>query len=106
MLADESLAVAARALDTFGVDVTTLVDGKQLFQRLEELIARLPQRSTSLDPLVWPWWKRKLEKPRVAGAMAANASAVPGERMLPYVPHLDPSQRQAYVLQTAALAPR
>jgi hypothetical protein len=106
MLADESLQVASRALDPFAVDATKLVDGGQLFQRLEELIGRVSKRSTSLEPLVWPWWKRKLEKSRIAGAMAANASAVPGERMLPYVPHLDPSHRQAYVLQTAALAPR
>jgi hypothetical protein len=106
MLADENLQVASRALDAFWTDVTAVVDGKQLFQRLEELIARTPKRSTAVHPLVWPWWKRKLEKQRIAAAMAANASAVPGERMLPYVPDLDPSQREAYVRQTAALAPR
>jgi hypothetical protein len=60
MLGDPDLRVAARALDLFGSDVTSLVDGGLLFDQLEELIKRTPKRSQTLDALVWPWWKRKL----------------------------------------------
>ncbi len=106
MLADPDLRIAARALDLFGVDVTLLVDGKLLFDRLEELIKRTPKRSQTLDALVWPWWKRKLEKPVIASAMAANVAAVPAERMLPYVPELKPHERDAFIRRVADIAPR
>jgi hypothetical protein len=106
MLADPDLRVAARALDSFGTDLTTMVDGRQLFDRLEQLMARIPKRAKPLEPLVWPWWKRKLEKPSIAGAMAANASAVPGDRMLPHVPELIPVQREAFIRQVAGLGSR
>jgi hypothetical protein len=106
MLADPDLRVAARALDGFCTDVTSGVDGRRLFDRLEQLIQRVPKRSKMLEALVWPWWTRKLEKPRIASAMAANASAVPAGRLLPYVPDLEPSAREAFVRHTAGLAPR
>ena len=106
MLADPDLRVAARALDLFGSDVTSLVDGKRLFDRLEELMQRLPKRSQTLDALVWPWWNRKLEKPVIASAMAANVKAVPAARMLPYVPELKPYERDAFIRQMAQLEPR
>ena len=93
MLADPELSVASRALDMFAGDTTTMVDGPRLFDRLEQFIARVPKRSVTVDPPLWPWWKRKLEKSRIAASMTANASAVPGERLLPYVPELDPNGR-------------
>ena len=106
MLADPDLRIATRALDLFGTDVTTYVDGKLLFDRLEELMKRVPKRTQTLDALVWPWWKRKLEKPVIASAMAANVSAVLAERMLPYVPELKPYERDAFIRQVAELEPR
>ena len=106
MLADPELNVAARALDSFVGDVTNTVDGVRLFDQLEGLIKRMPKRSVTLEPLVWPWWARKLEKPYVAAAMAANASAVPGERMLPYVPELAPSARTAFVRKLSGVGNR
>ena len=105
-LADADLRVAARALDAFGSDQTPHVDGERLFDRLERLIARLPKRSQTLDALVWPWWKRKLERPQVAAALAANASAVPGERLLPHVPELEPAARAAFLRKAAGLPRR
>ena len=74
--------------------------------QLEQLIARVPRRTTTLDALVWPWWKRKLERSTIASALATNVSHVKGERLLPYVPDLGPSQRAAFLRRSAGLAPR
>lgn len=106
VVADADLRVATRALDTFGADLTSVVDGARLFDRLEQLAGRLSKRSVTLEPIVWPWWGRKLEKPSIAAAMAAHSSAVPAERMLPYVPDLDPAQREGFVRRIAGLPPR
>jgi hypothetical protein len=102
-LRDPHLAVAARALDGFGADVTDRVDGAALFEALESLLARLPKRSHSVEALVWPWTARVLERTQVAAAMIANAAKVPVERMLPYVRDMHPYQRQMVVRRLAGL---
>ena len=106
VLADPDLRVAARALDTFTTDLTETVDGKRLFTRLEELLGRLPKRAQTLEPIVWPWWKRPLDRPYVAAALAANAGAVEPARLLPYVPDLDPYARAAFIRRASGAASR
>ena len=102
-LADPDLRVAARALDAFGADMTASVDGKVLFAQLEQLIARGPKRSQSLEALIWPWWSRTLERTAIAAALAANASAVPAERLLVYIPDLAPIGRAGFLRRAAGL---
>lgn len=106
MLADDDLRVAARALDAFGEDVTQWVDGAGLVDGLERLIGRLSKRSQTLEGIVWPWWSRKLERPQVAAAMAANAGAVAPDRMLPFIPDLDPDGRERFVRRLAGVPGR
>ncbi len=106
MLADADLRVAARALDTFAIDRASSVDGERLFAQLEQLIARVPQRTRTLGPLVWPWHDRKLERSQIASALAANVSAVKGERLLPYVPDLAPPARTAFLRDAGGLSTR
>lgn len=104
MLADPDLRVAARALDIFSADMTAAVDGERLFTHIEGLLERLPKRAQMLDAIVWPWWKRKLERPRVAAALLANAGRVPPARLLPYVPDLDPYARATFIRHVAGVA--
>jgi uncharacterized protein DUF5724/uncharacterized protein DUF4132 len=106
MLNDADLRVASRALDLFGVDRTSSVDGVRLFEQLERLMARLPKRAETLKPIVWPWWKRTIERSRVAAAMTANASAVPGERLLPHVPDLEAPARAEFLRWAAGVGRR
>jgi hypothetical protein len=106
MLGDADLRVAVRALDAVGTDCTTQVDGERLFRELEALMARVPKRSHALGAIVWPWHTRKLERPQIAAALAANVSAVPGDRLLPYIPDLEPHQRASFIRAAAGLAPR
>lgn len=105
-LGDSDLRVAARALDIFGTDLTKSVDGPQLFDRLENLIERIPNRGQPLDALVWPWWKRTLERSHVAMAMVANASAAAGERLLPYITDLTPPARAEFIRRAAGISRR
>jgi hypothetical protein len=104
MLSDSDLSVAARALDMFAIDRTDSVDGGQLFGLIEQLLQRVPKRGQTLDSPLWPWWKRKLDRPAIAAALATNASRVPGERLLPYIPDLSPSARADFIRQAAGLA--
>ena len=106
MLSDADLRVAARALDLFRVDRTQSVDGVRLFGQLEQLTARLSKRSQTLAPIVWPWWKRSIECSQVAAAMVANASAVPGERLLPHIPDLDAPARAEFLRRAAGVGRR
>jgi hypothetical protein len=105
-LSDPDLRVATRALDAFSRGVTGTVDGKEVFAQLEQLLGRVSKRSQMLDGLVWPWWKRKLERSEIASALAANASAVPAERFLPYIPDLEPSARAAFIRRAAGIDKR
>jgi hypothetical protein len=106
MLGDPDLRVAARALVNFGGEPSPSVDGTRLFEQLEQLIVRIPKRTKTLQPIVWPWTGRKLEKSEIASALAANASSVSGERLLPYVPDLQPMDRVAFIRRGAGLPSR
>ncbi len=105
-LGDPDLRVAARALDAFVGDVTQWVDGPALFAALEGLIGRLEKRTQAVEPILWPWTGRKLERTTVAAAMAANAEKLPAARMLPYLRDLDTYRREALLRQMAGLPPR
>ncbi|HEX7091945.1 MAG TPA: hypothetical protein VF192_17645 [Longimicrobiales bacterium] len=103
MLADPDLRVAARALDAFRSDVTRWVPAERLFDRLEALHARIAKRAMTLDAIVWPWWRIRLDRQTVASAMAANGRTALSRRLLPYVRDLDPSQRAATLRYLAGL---
>jgi hypothetical protein len=105
-LGDPDLRVASRALDAFMGDSTTWVDGATLFSALESLIERLPKRTQTVEPILWPWTGRKLERTAVAGAMAANAEKLPATRMLPWLRDLDTYRREALLRQMAGLPAR
>ncbi len=103
-LSDPDLRVAVRALDMFTIERTSEVDGKRLFEHIERLLARLPKRSQTLDAIVWPWFKRKVERRYVAAALAANGTTIAPERMLPHVPELEPDARANYLRRAAGTA--
>ncbi len=105
-LGDEDMRVAARALDLFQADLTKSVDGVKVFDNIEALLQRMPKRAQKLEPVVWPWYTQKLERPKAAAALATNAGAVSTDRLLPYVPSLDPYQRESFIRRAAGLLTR
>lgn len=104
LLGDSDLRVAARALAGFFADRSTHADVAQIFERLEQLIARIPKRGQPLAAIVWPWWKHTLERAHVAAAMVAHAASVPGERLLPHVRDLNADGRAAFLRSVAGIA--
>ena len=103
MIADEDLRVAIRALDAFGAAARPSVDGARVFELLEGLFARVPERSKTLGSIVWPWTGRTLERPTIAAALANYSKSVDAVRFLPYVPSLQPNDRVAFVRRAAGL---
>ena len=106
MLADPDLRVAGRALWGLQGGSAQQVDNDVLFAALEELLERMPKRTLKLDPIVWPWWSLKLERPAIAQAMWASPPSAPAEVLLPYVKDLDSWERASYVRELAGLPPR
>lgn len=104
LLGDADLRVAARALDGFFADRSKQVDVGKMFDRLEQLIARIPKRGQVLETIVWPWWKHTFERSHVAAAMVAHAASVPGERLLPHVRELNADGRAGFLRSVAGMA--
>ena len=104
LLGDSDLRVAARALDAFSADRSKHVDVMHMFERLEQLMARIPKRGQPLAAIVWPWWKRTLERSHVAAAMVVHAAHIPGERLLPHVRDLNADGRATFLRGVAGIA--
>jgi hypothetical protein len=90
-LDDDDLRVAARALDEFvpswGQEPTP-----DAFDALERLVDRLPPK-IDLEPIVWPWTARTLERTMAARAMVAHAKDQPVAALVRHLPTMAPEQR-------------
>ena len=102
-LADPDVSIAVRALDMFTIDRTASVDGERLFGLIEQLLQRVAKRQP-VDSPIWPWWKRRIDRPSIAATLVANSSKVKGERLLPYIPDLSPFDRAAFIRDAAGIA--
>lgn len=94
---DESLQVAMLAAaggignheDDFDEEPRSLPDDNKAFAKLEKLYHRLPEKATTLKPIVWPWTERKVERKMVASIMVFNLGELPPTKILPYMKGLD-----------------
>lgn len=105
-LDDEDLRVALCALG--GVvrgeddEADELEGGEGLFERLERLFARVPEKPAVLKPLVWPWTERKVSREEVSQYLVASLGRRPPTALVPYLPSLSPWHRSAVVENLAA----
>ena len=58
---------------------------KDLFERLETLLERVPAKGTALKALVWPWMALKIEPEHVLGHLAGNLGERPPTRLIPHL---------------------
>jgi hypothetical protein len=92
-LEDEDLRVALTALEgmrvSYDEDEEEEAEGpKDLFERLERLLARMPEKSTQLKPLVWPWTAIKTDRSAIAYRMVEVLGDRPAAKLLPLMPIL------------------
>jgi hypothetical protein len=100
-LEDEDFRVVLRALDTLSyVSNDEELKGKipDMFERLEQLIARMPREKT-LEPLVWAWTKRELDKSHVARLLSQHLGKRPIARLFPYLDMMDTWGRRSVVTE-------
>ncbi len=80
-------------------DCRSPAESGDLFEHLERLHARAPEKATASKPLVWPWMTWKMEQRLVADALVpAIGNRSPGV-LLPYLESMSPDARA----QTASL---
>ncbi|HXG11993.1 MAG TPA: DUF5724 domain-containing protein [Gemmataceae bacterium] len=102
-LDDEDLRVALYALEHCRDDGSEdeEADPGDLFERVERLLARVPEKEVNLKPLVWPWTGRRVDRKSVAGHLIIHLGKHPPTRLIPYLPLFDPWKR-AYVVDRLA----
>ena len=92
---DENLQVALLAASgTSGMNVEDDFDDDDdepevsdsgTFDRLETLIARLPEKPQKLKAIVWPWTERQIERSMLTNQLLQELGDRPPTRMLPHL---------------------
>jgi hypothetical protein len=93
-LDDPDLRVACGALRRLGEPAAANeLTNDDLFERLERLYQRLPEKPLTLKPLVWPWTGWRVDRTAVAAAMFQALGRRLPTRLLPYLKSFDPPLR-------------
>ena len=100
-LEDEDLRVTTRALLGFQRGADPRVKKADLFERLEKLLTRYPEKPEKLKPTVWPWTEYSISKELVADALPHNLGERAPTRLIPYLGHMGTHSRVS-VLGTLA----
>lgn len=106
-LEDEDLRVALTALEglrvSYDEDEEEEAQGpKDLFERLEKLLKRMPEKPAQLKALVWPWTAMKTDRSAVANRMVDALDDRPAAKLLPLLPILSTWQRSGALEKVVA----
>jgi HEAT repeat protein len=95
MLADDDLRVAACAVLGLARPEYNreLLETSDLFERLENLIARLPHKQNSFKSPVWEWLTLSLNREDLAGRLIGCLGKRSPKRLVPYVSMMEPTNR-------------
>jgi HEAT repeat protein len=102
-LADDDLRVVLRALEDCrktSYDEDDDEDDKEksdLFERIERLLPRLPEKRTALEPIVWPWHVLAAHKQSAASELVWCLGNRPPTRLIPHIPLIDTYRRASVV---------
>ena len=88
VLEDADLRVTTRAMMTFQHDADERLKNGDLFERLERLLPRYPDKATKLKPAVWPWTAFNVSKETIADALPDKLGQRPPTRLIPHLPHM------------------
>jgi hypothetical protein len=104
-LDDEDLRVACCALTGAVLsegEPDELTEGSDLFERLERLYQRMPEKPVQPKPLVWPWNLTRVDRRDVTARMIGALGKRPPTRLLPYLAAFNPWTRRQVVELLAA----
>jgi Family of unknown function (DUF5724)/Domain of unknown function (DUF4132) len=87
-LEDADLRVTARGLQAFQRGADPRVKKLDLFERLEKLLPRYPDKPEKLKPAVWPWTTCEISKESVADALPHNLGEHAPIRLIPHLQHM------------------
>lgn len=68
-----------------------------IFEHLERLYLRLPEKPTKLKPIVWPWTERVIDRSMLVGNLLDALGDRPPTKILPYLDSMDTWQRRRIV---------
>jgi HEAT repeat protein len=64
-----------------------------LFNALERLYERMPEKPKTLQPLVWPWTEINVARDYVSSLLVTSLGTLPPTRLIPHLKRLDPWAR-------------
>jgi HEAT repeat protein/Trp operon repressor len=104
VLEDEDLRVATYAVNAIRY-VEDRVKETDLFESLERIIPRFPEKNKLLSPLVWEWMKLETSQQLVANALLHNLGKRSAKRLISYLSRLDPYGRREVAIKLAEIQP-
>lgn len=99
---DSDLRVTTRAVMAFYNQADDRIENSDLFERMERLLPRYPDKETKLKPAVWPWSTYTVSKQLVADALANNLGQRAPTRLIEYLPRMRVYSRAAVIGMLAA----
>src|SRR5437879_7860408 len=66
---------------------------KDMFERCEKLLQRMPDKPQKLKPLVWPWAEVTASKEHAAAELPNYLGSRSADRLIPHIPALNPWQK-------------
>lgn len=91
-LQDEDLRVAVRAAESFYYH-QKLPAGTDLFERIEQLLKRIPPKTESLKPIIWEWMPVNIPLESISGLLLTSLGNRSPKRLLPYINSLNEYNR-------------
>jgi hypothetical protein len=105
-LDDEDLRVVLHALEGCRGDWAEDEDAgrpPELFERIERILARIPEAKTTLEPIVWPWQVFVADRQALAAELVWALGDRPPTLLIPYLPVLNTWQRAQVVRLLAGM---
>jgi len=96
-LEDSDLRVTTRALRGFQRATDPRIKKLDLFERLEKLVPRYPDKPEKLKPAVWPWTAYTISKELAADTLPQNLGERPPTRLLSHLQQMGTSKRTAVI---------
>lgn len=97
VLADPEIRVAWKAMGTFRSTGGEPIAEAGLFEHLEALIPRLPEKRAILKPMVWPWTGFTVDRQTAADLLPAHLGQLLPQRLIPHLDHMSVGGRTSVV---------